>query len=596
MAAARKCGKPKLGINNLKTSTTPFPLPTMAPPRKRRKSDEAWNEKRRAERRAKGGRKFAAGYPEWYRYTSDEMRHAHDLCILARNCALKGKVPASARVANMNFAAMMTQAMAAGVVLPVLLVPPIAAASAMASIPNVNLAVMAPTAAGALPVVSPTMATATPAPPAAAAAAAAPAAARTAVASPAPALNGSTDKSDNANGDADAMECESDSGPMPAQDDDSELVPAQDDDSVHVDAVGISPTGDDPDQSSAPMPTVHVPIPTPTPTIPIPPTQMGGRRLRPRPGRAGQSDEAAEGERDCELDFEHCCGCCLVCKRMFDSESLKGCLERKDSELDGVGLFATQNLRKGDPVVEYEGKIQTHDRKSRPSGKYIVKVSGSTYIHGSESSMGSAANHGCAEKANCELRKKVLPGRTRETVFIVAREDIEKGSEILFDYGDGHDLGHGCRCGSLKCRSLAADGISDGGGSDGDADGFSNDDEYEDGGLDDLTEKELGRPRRGGPLGRRSSRLSDPSDPSDRPTPEDATTYQQPPKRKKKSKPGKAKAPRAVHQKQPSRRETTKAGVDTHGRDGIVDEKEVQEEVEKVLAAFGKRTQSAAGT
>jgi hypothetical protein len=93
----------------------------------------------------------------------------------------------------------------------------------------------------------------------------------------------------------------------------------------------------------------------------------------------------------------------------------------------GLGLFADQDFRKGDRIIEYVGnKVPSGDEG--PNNLYIFSVTDKWDIDGSPRwNTARYANHSCvpnAEAVNEDNR-----------IFIEAIKGIKEGEEITYDYG-----------------------------------------------------------------------------------------------------------------------------------------------------------------
>jgi SET domain-containing protein len=117
----------------------------------------------------------------------------------------------------------------------------------------------------------------------------------------------------------------------------------------------------------------------------------------------------------------------------------------------GHGLFATQWLRSGDFVLEYQGsRIPTPIADALPS-RYLFAVDEQWTIDGSDrENVARYINHSCDANCECDLRD----GR----ILIFAARDIEKGEEITIDYGPEYFeefiKPRGCKC--AQCVGVAA--------------------------------------------------------------------------------------------------------------------------------------------
>lgn len=111
----------------------------------------------------------------------------------------------------------------------------------------------------------------------------------------------------------------------------------------------------------------------------------------------------------------------------------------------GLGLFATEPLKRGDFIIEYTGELISTDEANRRGGKYLFVVSDEKTIDGKgRNNIARYVNHSCTPNAEAELDEEEL------RVRIYAKRKILPGEEILYDYGkeywDEHIKPHGCRC------------------------------------------------------------------------------------------------------------------------------------------------------
>lgn len=128
-------------------------------------------------------------------------------------------------------------------------------------------------------------------------------------------------------------------------------------------------------------------------------------------------------------------------------------IEVKQSGIHNKGVFATQDIPKGEKIVEYLGEIVTSEEGSRRSEEqqkkgmvYIFKINSKRDIDGDVPyNIARLINHSCSP--NCEAEQK------GEQIFICALKNIKKGEELTFDYNFGMDNyeDHPCRCGAPNC-------------------------------------------------------------------------------------------------------------------------------------------------
>ena len=123
--------------------------------------------------------------------------------------------------------------------------------------------------------------------------------------------------------------------------------------------------------------------------------------------------------------------------------------------LDGLGLFAGEDIKKGEHIIEYIGNILNKEEAEKVTiNQYLFEVNRNRTIDGRVRwNIARYCNHACEEAGNSE--SDVKKGR----VFIKAIKNIKEGEEILYDYGEEfvneYIAPHGCRC-SAKEHSYNA--------------------------------------------------------------------------------------------------------------------------------------------
>ena len=134
----------------------------------------------------------------------------------------------------------------------------------------------------------------------------------------------------------------------------------------------------------------------------------------------------------------------------------------KKSKVHGKGIYASQNIKKGEKIIEYIGEKISRKEGDRRSEirikKYLdSKKMGSVYIfqlNNRQDIDGSPLynkaryiNHSC--NPNCEV--EIEKGR----IWISSIRGIKKGEELSYDYGYSFDKNdykdHPCKCGSKYC-------------------------------------------------------------------------------------------------------------------------------------------------
>ena len=114
----------------------------------------------------------------------------------------------------------------------------------------------------------------------------------------------------------------------------------------------------------------------------------------------------------------------------------------------GLGVFATEPIKKGTFIVDYTGPLLTNKEcDAIPDNRYLFEVNARWTIDGSpRSNVARYINHSCRPNADPIIRDR--------RIRIKAIKNIEAGAEINYDYGKDHFNAyikpHGCRCD--KCR------------------------------------------------------------------------------------------------------------------------------------------------
>lgn len=116
--------------------------------------------------------------------------------------------------------------------------------------------------------------------------------------------------------------------------------------------------------------------------------------------------------------------------------------------LAGLGLFAMEDIKKGEKIIEYIGNIlNKKEADEAPANMYLFEVNRNKTIDGSVRwNIARYCNHSCDGNAESEIRK----GK----VYIVAIKDIKAGDEIVYDYGEEfykeYIAKKGCKCTAEK--------------------------------------------------------------------------------------------------------------------------------------------------
>lgn len=116
--------------------------------------------------------------------------------------------------------------------------------------------------------------------------------------------------------------------------------------------------------------------------------------------------------------------------------------------LAGLGLFAGEDIKKGEIIIEYIGNILTKEEAEKVTTcQYLFEVSRNKTIDGSPRwNVARYANHSCDGNAESDIRKG--------HVFVKAIKNIKEGDEITYDYGEEfvkeYIAPFGCNCSAKK--------------------------------------------------------------------------------------------------------------------------------------------------
>lgn len=126
----------------------------------------------------------------------------------------------------------------------------------------------------------------------------------------------------------------------------------------------------------------------------------------------------------------------------------------RKSKIHGTGLFATEDVPKGEKIIEYTGEkiskteaVRRYEEQAEKGAIYLFDLNKRYDIDGaSQGNDAKFANHSCSPNA-----ETIIEGGH---IWIHAKRDIAKGEEILYDYNFplfDHEK-RPCRCGADNCR------------------------------------------------------------------------------------------------------------------------------------------------
>ena len=121
-------------------------------------------------------------------------------------------------------------------------------------------------------------------------------------------------------------------------------------------------------------------------------------------------------------------------------------LEIRDIPGKNRGVVPTRKLYKGDFVVEYAGELIKQSTAKERENEYAMDISKGCYMYYFEKNgnycidatvesgrYGRLVNH---SRQTPNLMTKVIMNGKSPHLILVAKHDIEPGTELLYDYGD----------------------------------------------------------------------------------------------------------------------------------------------------------------
>ena len=125
----------------------------------------------------------------------------------------------------------------------------------------------------------------------------------------------------------------------------------------------------------------------------------------------------------------------------------------RKSKIDNLGLYAAKDIKNGEKVIQYKGKVITrkeaeeNPKYDNDKAIYLFNLNKRYDLDGDfKFNTARLINHSC--NPNCEVSGTGLK------VWVYAIRDIKKGEELTYDYGFGFDEDYKdfpCRCRSKNC-------------------------------------------------------------------------------------------------------------------------------------------------
>lgn len=142
-------------------------------------------------------------------------------------------------------------------------------------------------------------------------------------------------------------------------------------------------------------------------------------------------------------------------------------IERRQSEIHGNGVFATEAIAKGERIIRYRGKLRTHAEVDAEYGD--LEEDGHTFLFtlnddyvidaNVDGNVARWINHSCDPNCESLIEENAKGKKQKDKVFIEAIRDIAPGEELTYNYGIVLDEPHtaknkklwACRCGAKHC-------------------------------------------------------------------------------------------------------------------------------------------------
>ncbi|KAH9974234.1 hypothetical protein BGW80DRAFT_172458 [Lactifluus volemus] len=129
------------------------------------------------------------------------------------------------------------------------------------------------------------------------------------------------------------------------------------------------------------------------------------------------------------------------------------------SPIHDWGLYAMERISRGEMVIEYVGEViraQVADKREKAyerqgiGSSYLFRIDEDLVVDATKKgNLGRLINHSCDPNCNA----KIITINGEKKIVIYAKQDIELGDEITYDYHFPIEQDKiPCLCGSAKCR------------------------------------------------------------------------------------------------------------------------------------------------
>ncbi len=141
-------------------------------------------------------------------------------------------------------------------------------------------------------------------------------------------------------------------------------------------------------------------------------------------------------------------------------------ITQRNSKIHGQGVFALADIKAGEDIVQYKGKLRTHDEVDdeyggQDNGHTFLFILNDEYVIDANigGNVARWINHGCAPNCQAFVVGSGSGDPRKDKVVIEALRDIGAGEELTYDY-DIHIEGPitaqerklwACHCGAPNC-------------------------------------------------------------------------------------------------------------------------------------------------
>jgi SET domain-containing protein len=142
-------------------------------------------------------------------------------------------------------------------------------------------------------------------------------------------------------------------------------------------------------------------------------------------------------------------------------------LATRRSKIHGNGMFATAPIAKGEKLIQYNGRLRSHDEVDRAyedvddNGHTFLFTLNDEWVIDANLDANSARwiNHSCNPNCEAVFYEDESGNKKKDQVWIESMRAIKPGEELSYNYGITLAEAHtpkmkklwACRCGSKKC-------------------------------------------------------------------------------------------------------------------------------------------------